>query len=139
MVVPSAANRSTRFRISASGTGAETASNSLQYVQARLHRRIGTICTRMGWCLETIARANMRDSRKRRRMERSFRRKYRGRFSQYGIPFQFTVKVVLNGSIKGRQPLKQPLTRSPYQNERRKANWICRGSLAEKILPNVRG
>src|SRR5215475_10531680 len=34
---------------------------------------MGTICARMGWCLEAMARANIRASRSRRPMERTLR------------------------------------------------------------------
>src|SRR5260370_1408346 len=53
--VPSRPRSSIRRSISSSGTGSETSSNSLQYVQARLHRRIGTICAIYGCPVETTA------------------------------------------------------------------------------------
>ena len=37
-----------RRRISSIGTGFETSSNSLQYVHARLQRRMGTMCAMYG-------------------------------------------------------------------------------------------
>ena len=39
------------------GTGSETSSNSLQYVQARLHRRMGTMCAMYGCPVEASAEA----------------------------------------------------------------------------------
>src|SRR5260370_27293883 len=53
--VPSLPRSSIRRNISSSGTGSETSSNSLQYVQARLHRRIGTMCAIYGCPVETSA------------------------------------------------------------------------------------
>lgn len=43
MLVPSAPSLSIRRSISEVGTGGESLSNSLQYVQARLQRRVGMI------------------------------------------------------------------------------------------------
>ncbi len=45
-----------RAYISSIGTGSEVLSYSLQYVQERLHRRIGTMCTSTGCFVETNAR-----------------------------------------------------------------------------------
>src|SRR5882757_8191666 len=53
--VPSLPRSSIRRSISSSGTGSETSSNSLQYVQARLHRRIGTMCAIYGCPVEASA------------------------------------------------------------------------------------
>ena len=55
MEVPMSARMSSRFFTSPIGTGGEKSSNSLQYVQARLHRRTGMICTRKGCSVETSA------------------------------------------------------------------------------------
>ena len=46
--VPRSASLSTRRSISSSGTGFEMASYSLQYVQERLHRRMGMMWARTG-------------------------------------------------------------------------------------------
>ena len=64
--VPSAASWSMRRSISSIATGWETWSYSLQYAQARLQRRVGMICARIGCLAERMALANMRTSRKRR-------------------------------------------------------------------------
>ncbi len=45
---------SSRSFISSSGTGFDTSSYSLQYVQSRLQRRIGMMCTRIG-CFVSIS------------------------------------------------------------------------------------
>src|SRR3954453_1244125 len=66
MLVPSSANLSIRRSIAEVGTGGECLSNSLQYVQARLQRRIGMICAKIGWSGDAIARANILASRQRR-------------------------------------------------------------------------
>ena len=83
------------------GYGGETASNSLQYVQARLQRRMGTICARIGWCLECIARANIRASRSRRPTARKRRREIRNKCPNSGIP----LLSVRRGSR--RKPMRQ--------------------------------
>jgi hypothetical protein len=62
---------SSRFFISSSGTGFEKSSNSLQYVQARLHCRMGMMCTRMGCFVDTNAFPIILSSRARVRMNRS--------------------------------------------------------------------
>ena len=46
--VPSAPSLSTRWYMVSVGTGFETSSNSLQYSQARLQRRIGMMCASSG-------------------------------------------------------------------------------------------
>ena len=46
-------DRAATFR--AMSTGSDTSSNSLQYVQARLQRRIGTMCAMYGCEVETNA------------------------------------------------------------------------------------
>src|SRR6266436_6321564 len=71
---PMSASKSSRFFISGSGTGFEKSSNSLQYVQARLHCRIGMMCTRMGCFVEASAFPIIRNSRARVRANRSPRR-----------------------------------------------------------------
>jgi DNA-binding protein HU-beta len=48
------------------GTGGESLSNSLQYVQARLQRRVGMIWAKIGWSADAMARANILASRQRR-------------------------------------------------------------------------
>src|SRR5690242_13125888 len=68
--VPIPARMSSRFFISASGTGLEKSSNSLQYVHARLQRRLGIMCTRIGCFVETSAFPIMRNSRSRVRRKR---------------------------------------------------------------------
>jgi hypothetical protein len=72
--VPIFANKSSRRFISSSGTGIDTSSNSLQYVHARLHLRIGMICTRMGCLVESSAFTIMRNSRTRVCAKRAARR-----------------------------------------------------------------
>ncbi len=69
--VPISASASSRFFISSSGTGFEKSSNSLQYVHARLHCRIGMMCTRMGCFVDTSAFPIIFSSRARVRMNRS--------------------------------------------------------------------
>src|SRR5208283_5072051 len=54
IVVPMSARMSSRSFISSSGTGLDTSSYPLQYVQSRLHRRIGMMCTRIG-CLVSVS------------------------------------------------------------------------------------
>src|SRR5208337_2507196 len=54
IVVPISARISNRSFISCSGTGLDTSSYSLQYVQSRLQRRIGMMCTRIG-CLVSVS------------------------------------------------------------------------------------
>src|SRR3984885_10238663 len=54
--VPSEPSLSTRRYISSIGTGFEKSSNSLQYVHARLQRRIGMMCASNGWSVEAMAR-----------------------------------------------------------------------------------
>src|SRR5882762_2940196 len=68
--VPMPARMSNRLFISSSGTGLEKSSNSLQYVQARLQRRLGIICTKIGCLVEASALPIMRNSRKRVRAKR---------------------------------------------------------------------
>ena len=53
--VPSAPSLSMRRYISSSGTGFEKSSYSLQYVHARLQRRIGMMCASSGWSVEASA------------------------------------------------------------------------------------
>src|SRR6476661_296666 len=53
---PNSASLSIRSSIVSIGTGSLVLSYSLQYVQARLHRRIGTICTKTGCFVEANAR-----------------------------------------------------------------------------------
>ena len=69
--VPSPARRSTRRSITSRGTGADTESYSLQYRQARLHRRMGIMWTRTGWCLSRTAQAILAATRARRRARMS--------------------------------------------------------------------
>ena len=52
---PNSANLSMRCSITSIGTGSLVLSYSLQYVQARLHRRMGTMCTSTGWRVEANA------------------------------------------------------------------------------------
>src|SRR5438034_2798556 len=52
-----------RRSISAVGTGGDVSSYSLQYLQARLHRRIGMICAAMGWLVDARAFAARLNSR----------------------------------------------------------------------------
>src|SRR5215469_178542 len=54
--VPSSDSLSIRRNISSVGTGLETSSYSLQYLHARLQRRIGMMWASKGWSVETIAR-----------------------------------------------------------------------------------
>src|SRR5712672_4019796 len=68
--VPIPARMSKRLFISSSGTGLEKSSNSLQYVQARLQRRLGMICTKIGCLVDASALPIMRNSRKRVRANR---------------------------------------------------------------------
>src|SRR5689334_8536080 len=53
---PNSANLSIRSSIVAIGTGSDVLSYSLQYVHARLHRLIGTMCTRTGCSVDAKAR-----------------------------------------------------------------------------------
>src|SRR5437764_8416056 len=53
---PNSASLSIRSSIASIGTGSLVLSYSLQYVHARLHRRIGTMCTRTGCFVEAKAR-----------------------------------------------------------------------------------
>src|SRR5258706_5910584 len=53
---PNSASLSIRSSITPIGTGSLVLSYSLQYVQARLQRRIGTICTNTGCRVEANAR-----------------------------------------------------------------------------------
>jgi hypothetical protein len=69
--VPISASASSRFFISSSGTGFEKSSNSLQYVHARLHCRIGMMCTSMGCFVDTSAFPIIFSSLARVRMNRS--------------------------------------------------------------------
>jgi hypothetical protein len=62
-VVPSAARVSMRRIISSVGTGFEKSSNSLQYLQARLQRRVTTTWASMGWLGDLKALATKRISR----------------------------------------------------------------------------
>src|SRR3954467_1950048 len=66
MLVPSAPSLSIRCTISEVGPGCESLSNSLQYVHARLQRRVGMIWAKIGWSGDTIARTNILASRQRR-------------------------------------------------------------------------
>ena len=50
--VPSAPSLSTRWNMVSVGTGWETSSNSLQYSQARLQRRIGMMWASSGWSVD---------------------------------------------------------------------------------------
>src|SRR5436190_18873531 len=54
--VLNSASLSIRSSIVSIGTGSLVLSYSLQYVQARLHRRIGTLCTRTGCLVDANAR-----------------------------------------------------------------------------------
>ena len=72
--VPSSLSLSTRRSIRSVATGFEKSSNSLQYVHARLQRRIGMMCTRMGCLVEARAFTIMRNSRARVRANRAARR-----------------------------------------------------------------
>ena len=74
--VPMSARRSSRLFISSSGTGFEKSSNSLQYVQAKLHRRVGMICTRKGCSVESKAFAIASTSRARVWKKRSARQNH---------------------------------------------------------------
>ncbi len=66
MVVPSRAKSSIRRFIVSSGTGLEKSSYSLQYLQARLQRRMGMMCAMMGWSVEANPLAIILNSRIRR-------------------------------------------------------------------------
>jgi hypothetical protein len=55
-----------RCFIVSSGTGFETLSYSLQYLQERLHWRIGMMCAITGWSVEAKARPIIASSRTRR-------------------------------------------------------------------------
>src|SRR5215813_4131983 len=54
--VPSPASRSIRRLTVSRGTGSEVLSYSLQYLQDRLQRRIGTRCARIGCFVESNPR-----------------------------------------------------------------------------------
>src|SRR5262247_4030911 len=54
--VPSPASRSIRRLTISRGTGSEVLSYSLQYLQDRLQRRIGTRCARIGCFVESNPR-----------------------------------------------------------------------------------
>src|SRR5262245_36646483 len=54
--VPNPANRSIRRLTVSIGTGSEVLSYSLQYLQDRLQRRIGTMCARIGCFVESNPR-----------------------------------------------------------------------------------
>src|SRR5215467_13515144 len=54
--VPSPASRSIRRLTVSSGTGSDVLSYSLQYLQDRLQRRIGTMCARIGCFVENNPR-----------------------------------------------------------------------------------
>src|SRR5690606_33822963 len=60
---PSAASLSIRASITSMSTGSLVLSNSLQYVHARLHRRIGTMCTSTGCFVDAKARTVCRTPR----------------------------------------------------------------------------
>ena len=62
-----------RFIVS-NGTGLEKSSYSLQYLHARLQRRIGMMCAITGWSVETIPLAIILNSRIRRFAARTRRR-----------------------------------------------------------------
>lgn len=65
---------------------------------------MGTICAAIGWCLDAIARANMRASRKRRSTERSRRRAGRLYFVQGSILFLVYAAPQPEGSmLRGRR------------------------------------
>src|SRR5271157_4671016 len=66
MVVPKRAKSSTRRFMVSSGIGLEKSSYSLQYLQARLQRRIGMMCAITGWSVEATPLAIMMISRTRR-------------------------------------------------------------------------
>src|SRR5262249_15170077 len=53
---PSPANRSIRLLTVSIGTGSEVLSYSLQYLQDRLQRRIGTMCASIGCFVESNPR-----------------------------------------------------------------------------------
>src|SRR5206468_12164109 len=61
--VRNSASLSMRSSITSIGTGSLVLSYSLQYVQDRLHRRIGTICTNTGCFVEAKARIVCRTPR----------------------------------------------------------------------------
>src|SRR5713101_5578109 len=61
--VPNDAKRSIRRSISSVGTGSEWSSNSLQYVQARLHWRMGMMWTCTVWRVEASAFPTSHSSR----------------------------------------------------------------------------
>jgi len=65
MEVPSSASRSIRRSISSVGTGLEKSSNSLQYVQERLQRRVGIIWASTGCRVESSPFAIIFHSRSR--------------------------------------------------------------------------
>src|SRR4030095_7149866 len=54
--VPNPASRSIRRLTVSRGTGSEVLSYSLQYLQDRLQRRIGTMCARIGCLVENNPR-----------------------------------------------------------------------------------
>ena len=62
-VVPRSASLSNRWNITSVGTGFEKSSYSLQYAQAKLHRRIGMMCAKMGWSVDHSPLAMKMNSR----------------------------------------------------------------------------
>src|SRR5882724_8434040 len=64
--LPNSASLSIRSSIVSMGTGSDVLSYSLQYVQLKLHRRIGTMCTRTGCFVEANARVVCLTPRKNR-------------------------------------------------------------------------
>src|SRR5215472_11383330 len=91
MAVPMVPSRSMRRNISLVGTGFEKSSNSLQYVQERLQRRVGMICTSSGCRIERSPFASMRASRSLRCAARNVLRALRR-----------NVTSLLNGRLHGR-------------------------------------
>src|SRR5208283_3047715 len=88
--VPIPARISSRFFISASGTGVDTSSNSLQYVQSRLHFRMGIMCTRIGWFSDTSALLIIQSSRA--RVLRNLQARFRN-VSAEAFPICFTTLI----------------------------------------------
>ena len=108
--VPISASKSSRRFISSSGTGFDTSSYSLQYLQSRLQLRIGIMCTRKGCLVDTSAFPIFNTSRVRDRTNLARRRHFTdAEASTLALDVSIPMKLALF-------PLNLNYTRPLYSN-----------------------
>ena len=150
ITVPRSASRLMRAMTVSVGTGLEKSSYSLQYVQDRLHLRIGMMCAMMGWRVEIAPQAIMRSSRNRRANDLAPRRNSKPRIWHWtfnhlntpcGILASSADREVCDHSAAGAHPgagfvrhRAQPVARRGLGRQFRKRSHAGRDVLLSQLV-----